>query len=196
MSRRAIPTGVDHRRLAGLVAKARYHRQTGRLTTVVERDPTTGQVRLGRVERVPRGITLVLPKLLPSPNQWHWKPWYVKRGIKAAWDALIRLTATDHSAAGRRLAMATTPAGALGWMAPPAPLLARVVVTRQVAHAGQFIADDDNLHFAAKPLIDCLVDAGFLRGDSRREIDRVTDQAVSPDGQPWTVIAITVPEET
>ena len=189
-----MPTGVDGRQLARAIGRATYRRQVGRLTRAFERDPKTGEIRCGRVERVARGVTLVLPKLLPSPNQWLWKPWQAKLRITAAWDDLIRVTAIDSSRAGARLARYTTPAGAVGWIAPPAPIVADVVVTRQVTTAAHFIRDDDNLPFAAKPLIDCLVSAGFLRGDSRQEIRRQCDQVVSPDGQPWTVVAITVSE--
>jgi hypothetical protein len=177
-----------------LLRRAARRRQQTRMEAAVTRD-AAGQVRRGRVERQAFGITLHLPKFLPSPNQWHWAPWWRKARIKAAWVEVIRVTAIDNSHAGTRLAALSTPAGALGWMAPPAPVRARVAITRQVATAQKLIHDDDNLSFAAKPLLDCVVEAGFLRGDSREEIDRHYDQVVSPDGLDWTVITITVPEE-
>jgi hypothetical protein len=192
---RPLLTGIDPAKLRQLQARAKRRRASVRLTSAIARDPQTGTIRRGRVEREAFGIRLYLPKFLPSPNQWHWAPWWQKSRIKAAWVEVIRVTAIDNSAAGTRLAALSTPAGALGWMAPPPPVRARVDITRQVATAQKLIRDDDNLSFAAKPLLDCIVQAGFLRGDSREEIDRHYDQVVSPDGLDWTVIAITVPED-
>lgn len=191
--RSAKPWGMDDRAQAQRRARAAHRRQTARLTRAFERDPATGALRRGRVERVPRGLTLWLPKFLPSPNQWHWASWQTKARVKRAWEDLIRVTATDASAAGAASAGRTTPAGALGWIAPPG--LVDIAISRHVISAAHFIRDDDNLAFAAKPLVDCLVHAGFLRGDSRDEIRRACLQERSRDGQPWTVVAITVPEE-
>jgi hypothetical protein len=193
MKARPTVSGLEANRLRRMRARATRRRASVRLTTAFSRDPQTGAIRRGRVERVAFGLRLYLPKFLPSPNQWHWAPWWQKSRIKAAWAELIRVTAIDNSSAGTRLAALTTPAGALGWMAPP--VRARVVITRQVATGRKFIHDDDNLAFAAKPLLDCIVQAGFLRGDSREDVDRRCDQVVSADGLDWTVVAITVPED-
>jgi hypothetical protein len=176
-----------------LLRRAAHRKRVVAMETGVARDPRTGALRRGRVERVAFGVTLHLPKRLPTPNRWLKLHWSTYARIKSAWAEVIRLAVLDSSSAGHRLALRTTLAGAMGWIAPP--VRARVRITRIVRHRRHFITDPDNRRFAGKALVDCLVDAGFLRDDSEDHIDLHVDQEVSTDGLDWTVVAITVPED-
>lgn len=195
MKRRAQAwvAGVAPAKLHDLKARAARQRKRRRLETGVSRDPQTGQVRRGRIERRAFGVTLHLPKRLEHGNDSDRVHWSRRYRMKAAWSELIQLAAYDSSAAGVRLARQTTPAGAMGWIPPPGRAL--VVFTRLVPNEQHFVRDVDNLWWGGKALADCLVQAGFLRDDSMEVIDRRFAQAVSRDGLDWTVVAITVPEE-
>jgi hypothetical protein len=67
----------------------------------------------------------------------------------------------------------------------------RVVLTRLVPHARNFLKDDDNLAFCGKSLLDAMKRVGMLSDDKREwlELTRPT-QAVSPAGTYTTVIEI------
>lgn len=192
-----------------MLTRQRQHR---RLTDTVTRDPRTGQVRRGAIVvssaalcRCPalvchvhpssktcgmrvagRSITLRLPKRLEPPNVWLWAGWPTKRRAKRAWAALITRTACEQL--GRlTIADLASPASALGWTVPT--VRARVDVVRHVAR-GRGITDPDNLTFAAKGLLDCLVQAGFLRDDKATDIDLRVAQVPSVDGLDLTVVTI------
>jgi len=179
--------------VARLQARASRRRELARMQSAVTVDPRTHRVRLARVERVARGITLHLPRRLDSPNRWLWTHWSTKAAVKNAWALAIRLAVLDSTTVERHLAVQVSPAAAMGWIAPPAR--ARVAIERLVPSARHFITDRDNRTFAGKGLVDCLVQAGFLRDDTEDAIDLVVDQRVSPDRLDWTVVAITVPED-
>lgn len=67
----------------------------------------------------------------------------------------------------------------------------RVTVIRQVATRRQFIRDDENLHFAVKPLNDALKRLGLLYDDSRTWLEQPpVEQQVSPDGQARTIVRL------
>ncbi len=67
----------------------------------------------------------------------------------------------------------------------------RVTVVREVPHVREFILDDDNLEYSLKPLLDGIKQAGLIRDDRRKWIDRPpVDQRVSADGYHWTRITI------
>lgn len=168
-------------------------RERERLMASVVRDPKTGVVRRGRVERRAFGLTLHLPKRLESPNKWLWTSWQVKKRIVDAWALVIRQAVLDTPGVDAAAAVRVSPAGGAGWMAPPVRV--RVDVQRLVPSTRHFITDTThNLLFASKGVIDCVVKAGFLRDDSDRHIDLHSTQAVSPDGLDWTVITLTAPE--
>lgn len=162
-------------------------RETQRLTDAFSRDPRTGVVRRGTVQCDGAALTLRLPKRLESPNKWLWVHHQIKGRAKKAWATLIAVTTCDAIARPTRAAF-ETPAAAFGWASPDQRV--RVTVRRLVARRSHFITDDDNLAFAGKGLIDCVVQAGFLRDDSRDAIALQVEQVVSPDGLPWTEIEI------
>lgn len=163
-----------------------------RLTSVIARHPVTFQVIPGWVERRPGRVVLYLPKRLESPNRWLWTHWRVKHAVSKAWAQVIQCAVLDTPGVDRAAAVTTSPAGGVGWIAPPHR--SRVEVKRLVPSERHFITDTThNLAFASKAVVDCVVKAGFLRDDSDRHIDLQCTQEVSPDGIDWTVIAITAP---
>lgn len=170
-----------------LQRRQQRQRERQRLTEAFSRDPRTGVVRRGAVTFDAAVLTLRLPKRLESPNKWLWVHHQVKGRAKKAWATLIAVTTCDAIARPTRAAF-ETPAAAFGWAAPDQRV--QVTVRRLVARRSHFITDDDNLAFAGKGLMDCIVQAGFLRDDSREAIALQVEQAVSPDGQPWTEIEI------
>lgn len=76
----------------------------------------------------------------------------------------------------------------IGWTAPTNRPIVRI--TRQVPSRRNFITDRENRLFAAKALVDCLVQAGFLANDREQDIDLQVPQVVSADGLDWTEIVI------
>jgi hypothetical protein len=158
-----------------------------RLTGSVTRDPKTGKVRQGLILIGSNGTaTLMLPKRLEPPNVWLWTHWRTKSAAKRAWAALITRTICENT--GRMsVAALETPALALGWTAPTSRV--SVTITRWVVR-GRGITDSDNLTFAGKGLLDCLVQTGFLVDDSTDHIDLHVTQFPSPDGGEMTVVKI------
>jgi len=69
----------------------------------------------------------------------------------------------------------------------PSPQRAHLCLTR----FGRRLLDEDNLHGGAKPLIDCLKEAGLIHDDSPRWIDLEVKQELAPAGQERTEIEIT-----
>lgn len=186
---------MTNRRPAAIRRSPSKARERQRLMASVERDPETGVVRRGRIERRAFGITLHLPKRLESPNKWLWTSWQVKKRIVDAWALVIRQAVIDTPCLDAAAAVRVSPAAGAGWMAPP--MRVRVEVQRLVPSARHFISDTThNLAFASKGVVDCVVKAGFLRDDSDRHIDLVCTQAVSPDRLDWTVIDIAAPTGT
>lgn len=161
------------------------------LEAVITVDPKTGQRRRGRVERAAFTVALHLPKRLESANRWLWTHWRTKHRVSLAWAQVIVNAVLDTPGVNQGMAVRGTPAGAVGWMAPP--MRVRVDVQRLVPGPRHLIADRANLDFASKAVIDCVVKAGFLRDDSDEHIDLHSAQAVSADGLDWTVITITGP---
>jgi hypothetical protein len=178
-------------------ARSSAARTRQRLLASVSRDPHTGLIRRGRVERRAFEVVIRMPKRLESPNRWLWTSWMVKKRAVDAWAQAIRQAALDSSSVDW-VALATaavSPAASVGWLAPPVRV--RVTVERLVPSTRHLIKDSvHNLAFASKGVVDCVVKAGFLRDDSDRHIDLVCTQAVSPDGLDWTVITITAPSAT
>jgi len=140
-------------------------------------------------------LELLVPRRLLSPNATRGFHWSVRAREAIAW---------EHAIAG------TWPAEAASWiLAPrePKELFRRgrrlylrrekerrtVSIVRRVPSRRNFILDDDNLTFAAKPVLDALVRLGLLTDDSRiwTRLAPVT-QEVSGDGTDWTVIRLGV----
>jgi hypothetical protein len=166
-----------------------------RLLASVSRDPRTGLLRRGRVERRAFEVAIRLPKRLESPNRWLWTSWMVKKRAVDAWAQAIRQAVLDTPGVDWVAATQVSPAASVGWLAPPVKV--RVTVDRLVPSPRHLIKDSvHNLAFASKGVVDCVVKAGFLRDDSDQHIELVCTQAVSPDGLDWTVITITAPSAT
>lgn len=179
-----IPRAATRRRSA---AKSR-----ARLLASVGRDPKTGLLRRGCVERRAFQVAIRLPKRLESPNRWLWTSWQVKKRAVDAWATAIRRAVLETAGSDAAATVRVSPAAGVGWTAPPVKV--RVDCERLVPSTRHFITDTThNLNFASKGVVDCVVKAGFLRDDSDRHIDLHCTQAVSPDGLDWTVITITAP---
>lgn len=135
-------------------------------------------------------LTIRLPHRLETPNAWLWSHWRTKKKAKDAWAARLALAcmpvgSTSFSyarARGRLVSVIPT------WTAPTNRPIVRI--TRQVPSRRNFITDRENRVFAAKALVDCLVQAGFLTNDREQDIDLQVAQAVSADGLDWTEIVI------
>lgn len=176
-------------------ARSSAARTRQRLLASVSRDPRTGLIRRGRVERLAFQVVIRLPKRLESPNRWLWTSWMVKKRAVDAWAKAIRQAVLDTAGVDGGLAVQVSAAAGVGWLAPPVKV--RVQVERLVPGTRHFIKDTvHNLAFSSKAVIDCVVKAGFLRDDSDQHIDLHCTQAVSPDGLDWTVITITAPSAT
>lgn len=139
-------------------------------------------------------LELVLPLKLQSPNKlrgFHWrsrhketkvfqaalsviggvdlKPWSVVTGVEWRTDARGHKQPFEIRRKERR----------------------RVTVIRLVKSRRQFIRDDENLHFAVKPLNDALKRLGLLYDDSRTWLEQPpVEQQLSPDGLPKTIVRI------
>jgi hypothetical protein len=182
-----IPRAATRRRPAG--------KSRARLLASVGRDPKTGLLRRGRVERRAFQVVIRVPKRLESPNRWLWTSWMVKKRAVDAWAKAVRQAVLDTPGADFVTSAQVSPAAGVGWMAPPVKV--RVDVERLVPGTRHLIKDTvHNLAFASKGLVDCVVKAGFLRDDSDQHIDLHCTQAVSPDGLDWTVVTITAPSAT
>ena len=158
-----------HQRLFAVVA--RYEDGTLRRPTLVD----AGAV-----------LTIRLPHRLESPNAWLWSHWRTKKKAKDAW--------------ATRLFLAVIPSGTIAahvgkvaeiipaWTAPTNRPTVRIA--RQVPSRRNFITDRENRFFAAKALVDCLVQAGFLTNDREKDINLQVWQEVSADGLDWTEVVI------
>lgn len=152
-----------------------------------------GELLKPAVDYVPGTDVLVirLPHRLESPNATLKAHWRVKTNAKHAWAQRL-----EHAVAASlpRIRMAAplsaypTLASRLEWHVPTNR--PRVTVRRQVPSRRNFITDRDNRMFAAKALIDCVVDAGFLANDRETDIDLQVTQVVDLDQQDWTVVTI------
>lgn len=149
-----------------------------------------GTLRLPRVTWTATVVTIWLPHRLESPNVLNWRDWRLKARAKTAW--AFRLRYAIDLAEPRRAAapphLFPTLASRLDWT-PPTNRPA-VIVSRHVPSRRNFIRDRENRYFAAKPVVDCLVQAGFLTDDREKDIDLQVEQAVAGDGLDWTVLTI------
>lgn len=190
----AWATPDDARKAARILAARR--RRSARLAPVAL--DAFGHVRRGSVTVGEAGAVILirLPFRTFSPSagsgsKWggHWSG---KAAEVKAWRGRLEAAVNDSTSLANRAAWL---AGAqfFPWLASrvdwPAPAgLALVTCRRVVTSAAHLIKDDDNLRFAFKGLIDAVVSAGFLRGDSTREIRRRCRQTIGP--VEWTEIEI------
>lgn len=192
--RRPVALVSDAQRLAAATAK----RTRDEHLFALYAGGLDGRVRLPETTVTDAVLTLRLPHRLLSPNEWLWTHWRVKKRAKDAWAFRVELalscagqmrtvTCGNPSIAPIRFAVPVSDVE-LGWLAPTNR--PTVTITRQVPSRRNFITDRENRYFAAKALVDCLVQAKLLTNDRESDIDLVVDQAVSTDGQDWTQVVI------
>jgi len=95
----------------------------------------------------PREISITVPVPTNTPNEWVWKHWSAYRDIKKGW--LKRL----HAASIRHCG--------LGLFGPPVENASLTIERR-----GLNELDEDNLTGGVKPVIDSLIQLGFLANDT------------------------------
>ncbi len=95
----------------------------------------------------PRLLEITVPYPTNSPNEWVWQSWYVYRDIKKDW--LKRLHAASVRHCGR------------GLFGPPIENASLTIERRGLKEL-----DEDNLKGGVKPVIDSLVQLGFLAEDT------------------------------
>lgn len=133
-------------------------------------------------------LTIRLPHRLETPNAWLWSHWRTKKRAKDAWSERLRIACLSPPAVAMSIGGNVALARWIGWTAPANRPIVRI--TRQVPSRRNFITDRENRVFAAKALVDCLVQAGFLTNDREQDIDLQVPQVVSVDGLDWTEIVI------
>lgn len=109
----------------------------------------------GQVEQIgtssfklePREISITVPVPTNTPNEWVWKHWSAYRDIKKGW--LKRLHAASIRHCGR---------GIFGQPIENASLT--------IERRGLKELDEDNLKGGVKPVIDSLIQLGFLANDT------------------------------
>ncbi len=127
---------------------------------------------------------LAMPKKLDSPNR-HRAHWSVLNSARATWERLIWATVAKT----RGCASAT-------WLkemgrAPQCGQHMAVQVIRLVPSVRQFIKDDDNRAYSAKPVHDSLKRVGLIKEDRREWLTASTIvQDVSPFAVPITVVIL------
>lgn len=114
----------------------------------------TAARRKGTVEEYVRtwheGKVLCTTAYLYSANHWHGRPIHVYLKQKKKWRDIL--------------------AGTWALWGKQGQGMRRIVVTRQVVAPEHIIADDDNLRFALKPLLDSLKLHGVIKDDAREYI--------------------------
>ncbi len=139
-------------------------------------------------------LELKVPVKLESPN-WLRNPHWSARGLETKrWQAAIHWTAggrlQDWSLIVDKKAVLDK-RGLFKFVEVRKKERRRVAVLRLVANGLQFIKDDDNLKFAMKPVNDALKRIGLLYQDNRVWLEQPPiDQAISPDGHPYTILRI------
>lgn len=135
-------------------------------------------------------LVLRIPRELVSPNTWNGRHWRYKHRLSQIWEQELFYTPVTGSD-GRSLLGASLMEWLLARARQSGVPRKRVMVTREVPSARNFLCDDDNLRYTVKPLLDALKRRGFIRNDSRKWIDLPTpEERVSTDGRYWTQIII------
>lgn len=135
-------------------------------------------------------LTLELPKKLESPNQVIWGHWRKLGRERKQWEALLWVALGGRAGTLARAALEASADR------PRCGVPMTVLVVRYVASRRQYIRDEDNLVFAAKPLHDALTRVGLIYDDRRAWLRALPiDQRVSPDGRARTVVTLW-PQET
>lgn len=158
-------------------------------------DDDTRTIIKGSVTREADGaIVIRLPHRLESPNKMLHAHWRERTRDKQTWATRLRM-AISNATNRASVAEFEKPYDALVQQLGFAPVTGHRWVTfeRLVPSSRNFIRDRDNLVYSAKPLLDQVRKAGFLRDDSSKHITLEVTQRVSDDGRDWTVIRIEIP---
>lgn len=160
--------------------------------------------RLKRTKPVPDGFVrqlgeghweIRINRKLPSANATMWAHWRVKKREREDWEAALNGAAQAYAGVTTNAGLQLVKRSLSLFLNPGEKVRRRVVVSRFVKHRREFCRDDMNLDFSHKHLVDAMKLIGMLYDDNRKwaDIPKPTE-AVSPDGQAWTVIEIqTVP---
>lgn len=156
---------------------------------------TTGKARQPLPETSVRQIgeahwELRIASELKSPNRSIWGGRWALRAVREGWENALLIAVARHGGMDT-VASAQFLRSLSVFVDRTRPERRRVVLTRLVPHARNFMRDDDNLAFCGKSLLDAMKRVGMLSDDKREwlELPRPT-QAVSPDRTYTTVIEI------
>lgn len=138
----------------------------------------------------PTVLEIAIPRPLKKPSTFWGAHWSHKNRERKAWQDAITVACIDSLPA--TICGALSPVNVrLGQ--PHGRTRRRVSIYRLTPTARNFLKDDDNLVYAAKPLLDALKQLGLIVDDDRRWLERCGPyQGVSEDGEYWTRIRIEV----
>lgn len=122
--------------------------------------------------------------------------WSAKHRRRRMWQAALTNAIIDGLGLQRALQLLTPESGLLGARGPREAVRRRLSITRVVPSARNFVRDEfENLPWCAKELRDAVKNVGLIYDDSSKWTDTMIRQAVSEDGQFWTIVRIE-PAET
>jgi hypothetical protein len=137
-----------------------------------------------------RRLEIQIQRRLKSPNEILGAHWALKARERKAWQGHLGnavLLSLGVPAARRLLG----PEAALEGCYAVCGSRKQVEITRFTPSRRNFIRDDDNLPFSAKPLLDALKHLALIHDDHRKWIDfRGVTQELSIDGTFWTRIVL------
>lgn len=140
-------------------------------------------------------LELIIPRKLQSPNKTRGYHWRTRHRETKVWEALVRIAGLQADVASWSLILSTEtrqgPTGRWYIVEERKHERRRVTIVRQVPNSCHFIADDDNLRFAAKPINDALKRLGLVYDDRRTWMEQpMPIQEVSPDKTARTIVRI------
>lgn len=139
-------------------------------------------------------LELVILRKLESPNKTRGYHWRSRHRETKVFEALLRCAIRHDLNAWSLILRTETRKDKLGqWriFEERRQEKRRVTVIRQVKCRRQFIQDDDNLQFSAKPVNDALKRLGLVYEDKRKWMEQPPVlQEVSPDKIARTIIRI------
>jgi hypothetical protein len=127
---------------------------------------------------------------LKSPNRSIWGGRWALRAVREGWERALLIAIARHggmdTVAGAQFLRSLSV-----FVDRQRPERRRVVLTRLVPSARNFVKDEDNRAYLGKSLFDAMKRVGMLTDDKRELLDApIPTQAVSPDGTYTTVIEI------
>lgn len=105
------------------------------------------QIGTSRFIRDPRTLEITVPVPTNSPNEWVWKHWSAYRAIKKDWLKRLHAASIQHCGIGK--------------FGHPVENASLTIERRGVKEL-----DEDNLKGGVKPVIDSLIQLGFLANDT------------------------------